>query len=133
MILDEYLERYIEEAKVPATKEELKAFSTYAPIMLDGVEVGILGLDIVPSDVLGQVAVIKLIYIKPEFRGNFRGVALSIFQALYDQGIYHVELHTNRKISKWLRRYTKNYPVVYVHWGKVEEMLSKLKEGSNGV
>ncbi|MEM3062493.1 MAG: hypothetical protein QW303_02960 [Nitrososphaerota archaeon] len=124
MDLENALKKYLEECKIPMTVNELITYTQYLPIYLDDKEAGILGLDIIPSEILGQVAVIKLIYIYPEYRGNFKAVAVCILEALENKGIKFVELHTNKKISKWLRYYAKSYPDIFIHFGEV----TKLKE-----
>lgn len=129
------LEKYKQESKVPASVEELEEYpQQWIPIKSGQTVIGILGIDIVPeNNEHPMVAVLKLIFIDYPYRGNFGAVAVPILEELKSNGVGLVEVHANRKLSKWLRRYGKSEPFLFAHLEDIDKLLTNIKETRNGL
>jgi hypothetical protein len=130
--VDKYLDEYLVESKALFTKDEVYSTVQHLlPITYEGLIVGVLGLDIFPSQYLEQtVPVLKLIYITPEARtpGSFKRVIRDIMTELNRQGFTKVEIHMNQKINNWFKRELHSRPHQYAHLQDIEFYLKQLTE-----
>ena len=128
--LDQYVEEYLTETQAPFTKEEVYQYTQHLlPITLDGRIVGILGLDVFPSQYLKEtVPVLKIIYITPKERtsGSFRRVVKEIMEELKAQGFKRVEILMNQKINNYFKRELHSKPYQYAHLQTIDFFLDQL-------
>ena len=129
-ILDQYIDEYLTETQAPFTKEEVYQYTQHLlPITLEGQVVGILGMDVFPSQYLKEtVPVIKIIYITPNERtsGSFKRVVKEVMEQLKEQGFKRVELQMNQKINNWFKREMHSKPYQYAHLQSIDFFLDQL-------
>jgi len=138
---DNMLANYILEAELPISLKELRDSVEYIlPLRIDkdvvnkegeivlkaGEVSGFIGMDVVPSTQLGNVAVIKLIYIVPKARRSFKVVVKNVFEFLKVQGFRMIEIHSTRKINNWMSKHLHSKPNTFIHLGDVNEYLRRL-------
>ena len=130
-----YLEGFIRESNPLATPQELLAQMDVFPIIIDGVEIGIVGLKVQPTKV-GSVAIIKVLYIEPQYRGGRLGLVLEqLFQRFAEQGITHVEGWAVPLVAHWLQKHWGLVPKLRVYHEEVKPLLAriaKIREIKNG-
>ena len=125
--LDSILEAYKEETKVPLSLAEIKESIQYIqPLTNSYGVVGLFGFDVIPSEVYGAQAIIKMIYMFPEHRVTFKPVAIGILKHMESLGISNIEVQVNGKIHNWIRKHLNSKPIIYIHQLDVEKSLGVL-------
>jgi hypothetical protein len=87
---------------------------------------GFVGYDSVRSTHFGKVAVWRVIYTEPAYRGKFTEIFLEILKFFQSQGYEHIESHLNHKMNHFYKRKLRSHNDLYVHFGKVTDYIERL-------
>lgn len=126
--LDKILVAYKEETGISLTLEEIKeCVQFWQPLTNSYGTVGLFGFDVIPSEIYGSQAIIKMIYMFPEHRVTFKPVAIGILKHMRGLGINNIEIQSNGKIHNWMRKHLNSKPIIYIHQLDVEKSLGTLE------
>lgn len=122
------LDGFIKEASPFATREQLLAHMDILPIIFNGVRAGIVGLTLEPTKV-GKVAIIKLLYLEPQYRKEKLGPVLeNLFVRFKAEGITHVEGWALPYIADWLEEHWKVTPKLKVYHEDLGRLMGRIAE-----
>ncbi len=130
-ILDKYIVEYLEETKIPMTKQEMYETTEHIlPLPTPDNKIkGMIGVNIYDSGHFGErVPSIRFIYLAPEYRepNSFKDTCLEILEEFKRQGYNRLELCSDRRINNWLKK-RNSRPIQFVHWQTIDYLYDNIK------
>jgi N-acetylglutamate synthase-like GNAT family acetyltransferase len=98
----------------------------FEDIQRDGISIGMFGWsDPLTTQGHGKSITIRMVYIEPDYRGNFNEIVKHIMEVCKKAEVETIQMYATKEVSNWFRRLGYD-PKGYLHIYKPQEILNSL-------